>query len=171
MRLYLPTSGIGVDMRSNARAGAATACAVLVGVFLPAAHAAATRGAAGLAGTKKCTDEWLCEWGSWGARAAGISALGALTHGCPSEYTPLARYAARVLETQELQPDHPCPDLELARAFAQANATLKCNRLSPVPMVPLCENAHFLTPGMHGVVVVLLTLTSAQVVASFYWMY
>jgi hypothetical protein len=71
----------------------------------------------------------------------------------------MASYAARVLEGQH---GPPCDDVELARAFMLANASLQCPLSSARALTPLCENAAFLTPAMHGVVVAAMTLGVAQ---------
>jgi hypothetical protein len=81
--------------------------------------------------------------------------------------TSKARYAARVLETQQMRLIPHCPDWELERAFALTNATLGCAQTSGAPMHTMCDTAHFLTPGMHAVTLALVVLGAAQTAVAY----
>jgi hypothetical protein len=116
--------------------------------------------------SKQCHRTMLCRWGSAQTRRLAIAALDAAEE-CPDEMTDRARYAARILETQQMHEVPHCPDWELARAFELTNASLGCIKSSSERMLSMCDTAHFLTPGMHGVTLVLVTLNAMQAVVAY----
>jgi len=100
------------------------------------------------------------------ARRRALAAL-AVAEECPAQMIDEARYAARLLESQQTRRIPYCPDWELARAFALTNATLECARSSDRLVTTMCDAAHFLTPGMHAVTLALVVLLSSQVVVAY----
>lgn len=165
--LYRHRPGLGVDMGGTyydrTRAAAACAlCLVLFADYISAAPMVDTSQT--LRRAARCRAERQCEWGSTTARQAGIVALNSVT-ACPTMHNPVALYAQRLLETHQ-HPGIPCPDMGLAVAFALANATLQCPILSALPLTSPCEQTVFLTPSMHAVTVVLLTLVLMQAAAA-----
>jgi hypothetical protein len=183
---------VGVDMpcrRPNARTNAAIYNALLVLSVLALAHPAPAHNSerlreaerqqrqrrasvelaaviAPIITTKRCHRTLLCRWGSAQTRRRAIAALDAAEE-CPGQMTDRARYAARVLETQQMHEVPHCPDWELARAFELTNASLGCKQSSAERMPSMCDTAHFLTPGMHGVTLVLVTLNAVQAVVAY----
>ena len=130
--------------------------AIIVCIFFVARAADATSDDATLA-DPACQRHTLCQWGSWRARRQAMARLGRVTE-CPTKAAGLAYYAWRVAESTS----GTCADKELQDLRSSVASKLNCSTAALPHLLPLCQNAPFMTEVSHGVLCLMIVGCAAQ---------
>lgn len=104
-----------------------------------------------------CQRHVLCQWGSWRARKQAMARLNRTTE-CPTKAAGLAYYAWRVAESTS----GTCGDTALHALRESVATRLNCSTAALPPLLPLCQNAPFMTEVSHGVLCLMIVGCAAQ---------